>query len=468
MARSTVAPSLTSLRDALDASGFTRPRVQEAASLVQYVPQAELRAPVALLQLRETSDQKLATLIAMFGFGEPVPRRELESLFPKLDLEGLAALELVELAPDGVLPLVRLTELDGLIFAYDIELERRRDVVVGISLSSLATAAYTPRVPVETALDLGTGCGVQALLAARHAERVIATDINPRALRLTSLNAELNGVANVETRLGNLFESAEGERFGLIVANLPYVISPDRRFLYRDAGLEGSTLCSRVLRELPDHLEDGGFATVEGNWPHAFEAPWWSPLELDLQSSGCDAYLIRRRTQDPLAYAVGWLSRPARDELDTHAETIRRWRESYAQAEIEAITTMVAILRRHGDTQHWCLALTEEASPRLELASALPALFAAPRRLAEISHSSLARELRPSPSLVVEQRFGVDGMRTATLECPCALGTRRAVSQVVADTRPSARGRTALARSARLPRLRRRLVGTRDALARTS
>ena len=66
------------------------------------------------------------------------------------------------------------------------------------------------REPVGSALDLGTGCGVQALHLAGHAGRVVATDVNSRALWMTRLNAELNG-ADVDVRDGSLFDRSGGE-----------------------------------------------------------------------------------------------------------------------------------------------------------------------------------------------------------------------------------------------------------------
>jgi Methyltransferase small domain len=420
-------PALASLRKILRAADFTGRRIRAGTSLVEHVAHPELQAAVAALQIRESADSHLATLVAMFGCGEPVARHDLEALFPSLDLLGLVKLELVKFSADDVVPLVRLTEIDGLVFAYDLELERRPDMVVGISSSTRVSMAYTPRIHVARALDVGTGCGVHALLASRHASHVVATDINPRALRLTELNAALNGITNVETREGNLFEPVAGEQFGLIVANPPYVISPDTTFLYRDAGFDGDALCRQLLRELPAHLEDGGFATLQGNWAHESAAAWWSPLEGDLSVSGCDAYVLRSRTQDPLAYAVGWLSRPAPQDLDAYAATLKRWRESYEQAGIEAITTMVVLLRRRSGA-NWCYAITEEAPPRLELADGLERLFTAQDRLARAGLSRLRR----APGLRVENHFGPGEEAGAVLECAVALGTRRGVSQAAA------------------------------------
>jgi methylase of polypeptide subunit release factors len=61
-------------------------------------------------------------------------------------------------------------------------------------------------VLVGSVLDLGAGCGIQALLAARHADRVVASDLNPRAVGIAAFNAALNEVA-VDCVEGDLFES---------------------------------------------------------------------------------------------------------------------------------------------------------------------------------------------------------------------------------------------------------------------
>src|SRR5690606_15631541 len=116
--------------------------------------------------------------------------------------------------------------------------------------------------PVERALDLGTGCGIQALLVSRHASRVIATDISERALAFAELNAQLNGVHNVEFRAGSLFEPVSGEAFDLIVSNPPFVITPRASgapaYEYRDGGMVGDALVERFLRAAPAHLAPGG------------------------------------------------------------------------------------------------------------------------------------------------------------------------------------------------------------------
>ena len=121
------------------------------------------------------------------------------------------------------------------------------DHVLGISAASTSLAQLTLRAPVGSALDLGTGCGVQALHLAEHCRRVVATDVNRRALRLARFNADLNGVGDrVEVVEGTYFEPVAGGRFDLIATNPPFVISPatGERLVYRDSGLPGD----RVVR----------------------------------------------------------------------------------------------------------------------------------------------------------------------------------------------------------------------------
>ena len=82
------------------------------------------------------------------------------------------------------------SRFDGLVVASDHSAARlREDHVLQIGPATRTLAALTVRRPVEAALDLGTGSGVQAFLAARHSERVVGVDLNPRALRVARLNA---------------------------------------------------------------------------------------------------------------------------------------------------------------------------------------------------------------------------------------------------------------------------------------
>ena len=133
--------------------------------------------------------------------------------------------------------------------------------VAGIHPPSVTLAKLTVRRPVARALDTGTGNGIQALLASRHARAVTATDVNPRALAFGRLNAGLNGVENLELREGSYFEPVEGERFDLLTCNPPYVISPERTtsIAGRARSVMSQNHCSEISGSIrrPDRCECG-------------------------------------------------------------------------------------------------------------------------------------------------------------------------------------------------------------------
>jgi len=74
-------------------------------------------------------------------------------------------------------------------------------------------------------LDVGTGNGILAIHASEHAKSVIATDINPHAIRCASFNIKLNRLnGKIEVRQGDLFKSINAnELFDLIIFNPPYL-----------------------------------------------------------------------------------------------------------------------------------------------------------------------------------------------------------------------------------------------------
>jgi release factor glutamine methyltransferase len=76
--------------------------------------------------------------------------------------------------------------------------------------------------PRDRVLDMGTGCGVNALLAARNARDVTGVDINPHAVAAATANALRNGLADRTTFVvGDLFEAVDGA-FDLVIFDPPF------------------------------------------------------------------------------------------------------------------------------------------------------------------------------------------------------------------------------------------------------
>jgi SAM-dependent methyltransferase len=129
--------------------------------------------------------------------------------------------------------------------------------------------AVMPDSPVDRALDLGCGAAPVGLLLARAARHVVATDINPRAALFARLNAAINGVENLEVRVGDLYEPVRGERFDRVAAHPPFVARPAgaRESTFVHGGTRGDELPLRVLAGASEHLAPGGRAVVLGDWP---------------------------------------------------------------------------------------------------------------------------------------------------------------------------------------------------------
>lgn len=127
---------------------------------------------------------------------------------------------------------------------------------------TLAHAPETaPTGPAPRALDMGTGSGVGAVMAARRGWQVVAVDINPHAVRCARINAALSSLEErVEVHHGDLFTPVAGERFDLVMFNPPYFRGPPRDPL--DAAWRGQDVLERFATELPRMLRPGGRALL--------------------------------------------------------------------------------------------------------------------------------------------------------------------------------------------------------------
>lgn len=318
------------LRRALIAADFTHDAVVD---LLGETAHRALGRNETTPGLRHTTDDSpRATLTRLFLLQAPVPLDRAEQALPglvdRLCAEGLLEQSVSEVAARLDCRPYRADDTDlwvvsDLTPGLDATTTRvGADHVLGISSASTSLAQLTIREPVGRALDLGAGCGVQALHLATHATEVVATDVNPRALWATRFNAALNEI-DLDVRDGSFFEPVRDERFDLIATNPPFVISPatGEQLVYRDSGLPGDRVVEDIVRRSPGHLTDGGWAQVLANWVIERDRPWDERLATWLPSD-CDALVVQREVLDPPAYVEMWL----RDEgLNGGADYLRRY-----------------------------------------------------------------------------------------------------------------------------------------------
>ena len=177
--------------------------------------------------------------------------------------------------------------------------------VMAVGVDSRQLAHATVRRPVQLALDLCTGSGVHALLASGQAERVVAVDINPRAVLCSRFNAHALGITNLETIEGDLFEPIGDQHFDLITANPPFVPSPVSAVLFRDGGPAGEDIQKRIVAGLPHHLAPGGIAQLVTELGERDSVPITCQLREWLGDAPTDIYVLRLARYTPAQYAIG-------------------------------------------------------------------------------------------------------------------------------------------------------------------
>ncbi len=297
---------------------------------------------------------KLAALRNLYLYGKPVRRDEAENAIPPASLAAWLTAGLLAEEAGSIQALFQIQVYKGFLFITDLMPRLHpADMVLPIGPSGKYLANITIRRPVKTALDLGCGCGVQALLLSRHAERVTATDINPRALALTRLNAELNQVNNIECLLGSFFEPVGGRKFDLIVANLPYVISPESIFIYRDLGKNDDTPIRENIQQIPLFLNEGGYAHVMLNWLHSNQEPWWQPVDHWVAGRNMDSWLFYQNSMPPEHYADMWIVTDKNENPGEFAQIKKRWLKWYEEHGIQQIALGAITLRRRTASDSW-------------------------------------------------------------------------------------------------------------------
>ncbi len=390
---------------------------------------------------RGSASGAVGTLTSLFvlaaPWAEPVTRGALDAALPLLGSAGAQALGLVRVAGadpgDAVRPLVELLPWevgDGRDRWIASDLGETAlgaavptDHVLGLGAASTTLANLTPRTPVGRALDVGTGCGVQALLAAGHGGAVVATDTSERALAFAALNADLAGTS-LDLRRGDLFEPVAGETFDLVVSNPPFVITPRRAdvpgWTYRDGGRTGDDVVREMVLGAGRALAPGGTAVMLGDWEHHGGEGWVARVERWVERSAAartaaglgplDAWVVQREVLDPAQYAATWvrdggaLPGAATDAL------VGAWLDDLEGRGVEAVGFGYVVLHA-APTQRRPWRRAEEVTAPLgdAVGAHVAAVIDAQEALAGLDDAALATLALVTAPDVTEQRHHVPG-----------------------------------------------------------
>ncbi len=284
-------------------SGYTlegfaaRPELRERASRVH--------GTLPVLIERTAASSAFHTLARWFSIGVSVPIHTARAVIPESAIELMIRCGMLAQNGNQIEPTVMMSPLGTMLIASDPVLkweDDASDLILWPNPTTRQLTNFTIRNPFESALDMGSGSGVQAVGLATHCKRVVASDLLPRAAEFTRFNARLNGMENIECATGDSFESVGGRTFDLIVANPPFFITPSSGLTYCENNFELDLFCRRLAREAPAYLNELGYFQMVCEWVEIAGEPWRDRIAEWMDSSGCDTWVIKRYTISASAY----------------------------------------------------------------------------------------------------------------------------------------------------------------------
>ena len=267
---------------------------------------------------------------------------------------------------------------------YPAVVENTRDFIAGI-----------PDTPCDALLDLGTGTGIAALEGARYARHCWGTDIIARPVRFAEFNRRLNGLDNMTTLQGDLYEPVEGLTFDRIVTHPPYVPARKTGLVFRDGGEDGEQIVRRVVEGLPRFLRPGGrmyslhMASDRTGEPYEQRIRKW----LGRQQAEFDVVVITLQIHEPKDFLGRQLNVIKRDPGD-----VGFWMEMWEANKTEFLVYSWVLVRRHDGRR-------PPVTARAHAGKEYPA--AAPR----VADSPLRRGPAPLPA-AGSRRAGAPGPRS--------------------------------------------------------
>lgn len=261
---------------------------------------------VRVRALRAAKDPA-ASVLRMFWIGDPVPRSQAKAALGSL-VEAFEAANILQTVGDGLVSPLRFNRHDGaLVLAED--LARGGDAVMGMGpLTPILSRIVSPEGKSGSLLDLGCGAGFVGLSMASRYERVVAVDLNPRAVALATANALLNGVNNLETRTGDLYAPVVGETFDRIACQPPFMLAFDDQTqddVAKSGGARGDEIALRAMAQAHAHLAVGGHAVFLLNWVLTADASSIQERVRAVVPEQADVLVIEMGELDAEAIAIG-------------------------------------------------------------------------------------------------------------------------------------------------------------------
>lgn len=343
------------LKHYLQEAAFTPEGVRARIQTDVLVGRHREHLPLLLYRTRELD--ALSALTRWFIMGEPMSQEAARQVIPSDILQLLGNCGLLSAIGQNLASPVMLAPFEQFWIATDTYARLSKgsgeDDVLMVNNTTRILLNRAIRTPCRSLLDLGTGCGVVALVAAQFADQVTATDLTVRASTFARFNAWLNQSANVEVLTGDLFQPVAGRRFDRILTNPPFYITPNSNRIFAENPMELDGFCRNLIKRAPAHLEEGGYLQMLCEWAEIEGQPWEERLVEWFQGGGCDGMVLEAASYDPIRYAESRLPvvvAPAGGEAD--GRIFEEWVDYYKSRKVKAIHAGFLTMRRRSG-QNW-------------------------------------------------------------------------------------------------------------------
>jgi precorrin-6B methylase 2 len=301
-----------------------------------------LRAPVRIWHARR-SPEPAAILVRLFMLRDPIaPEDAVRTLG---DLAALRDAGLLEDSAEGLVSRAHLA-LAADVPCFGDPPGSDPDAVMPMGGATLELIrALVPRA-VNAALDVGCGAGSVALHLARAGTRVVATDIDPRALSWARFNADLNGIDTIDFRCGDLFEPVRGERFDRIAAHPPFMACAhgESRSTFVHGGPRGDELAQRLLQGAPAHLTDSGRLVMVADWPVVTGDPLAERMRARLGHCPVGLLILQSPTKNLDEYCALCAAVECAGLGPEFVQSALRKRDHYERLGISSVTFVVVVV----------------------------------------------------------------------------------------------------------------------------
>lgn len=283
----------------------------------------------------------LADLVRLFLIRAQVPRERVADSLSEHNVCCLEALGLLRTEGGVCQGEVDLFCSGGLLLVTDHRYTIRpedhldEDPVMYIGMDSHGLVQTAPRSHCRCLLDLCCGSGIQGLVGSRYADEIVAVDLNPRAVRFARFNAQLNGLVNYRAVLGNLYDAVPGERFDSILANPPFVPSPDHTLKYRDGGASGENVLQVIVEGARKHLSPDGRLCIVTDLVGA--STYGTKLERWFGSSGGQGLILTTADRDEILFSVPHCHAPFAQSFNSYNANLDNWIVNFRSAKLDAV-----------------------------------------------------------------------------------------------------------------------------------